>query len=158
MMRLAQAVLAFGVAACTACAPAVIQPERPAGADSLAQAGRGHLQGATDGDGRRIAAVAPDGAPAHAVVFSDGTLGIEGGCNRMGADYRIDAQGRLVVSAIRSTLMACADSALMDADTAVAGLLQGVSEWRIAESYPEQLFLEHGDGRRSQWVADRPSD
>ena len=38
---------------------------------------------------------------------------------------------------------------------AVAGLLRGTSEWRIAESYPEQLFLEHADGRRSHWVAER---
>ena len=38
---------------------------------------------------------------------------------------------------------------------AVAGLLRGTSEWRIAESYPEQLFLQHADGRRSHWVAVR---
>lgn len=75
----------------------------------------------------------------------------------MGGRYTIDANGRLVVSEIQSTLMACADGALMEADTAVAGLLQGTSEWRIAESYPEQLFLEHADGRRSHWVADRPA-
>ena len=47
------------------------------------------------------------------------------------------------------------DQALMAADSAVAGLLRGTSEWRIAESYPEQLSLEHADGRRSHWVADR---
>jgi heat shock protein HslJ len=53
--------------------------------------------------------------------------------------------------------MACADRALMDGDGAVADLLRGTSEWRIAESYPEQLFLEHADGRRSSWVAVRPA-
>ena len=43
----------------------------------------------------------------------------------------------------------------MDADAAVAGLVEGTAEWRIAESWPEQLFLDHADGRRSAWVADR---
>lgn len=53
--------------------------------------------------------------------------------------------------------MACADQAPMDADAAVSGLLQGRSEWRIAESYPEQLFLQHAEGRRSHWIAVRTS-
>ena len=73
------------------------------------------------------------------------------------ADMQSAGRGRLVVSEIHSTLMACADLALMEADAAVAGLLRGTSEWRIAESYPEQLILEHADGRRSSWVADRPA-
>jgi len=104
-----------------------------------------------------MAAVLPDGKPVHAVVFNDGSLAIEGGCNHMGGRYDIDGQGRLVVAEIHSTLMACANVALMSADSAVAGLLRGTSEWRIAESYPEQLFLEHADGRRSSWVAVRPA-
>ena len=133
------------------------QPQAPAAPDALAQVGRWKLQGATDAAGQPVAAVAPHGKPVHAIVFSDGSLGIEGGCNHMGGRYDIDAQGRLVVREIQSTLMACADQALMTADSAVAGLLQGASEWRIAESYPEQLYLDHADGRRSHWVAVRPA-
>jgi len=91
----------------------------------------------------------------HAIIFDGGSLGIENGCNHMGGRYQIDGQGRLVVPEIQTTLMACADEALMAADGTVAGLLRGTSEWRIAESYPEQLYLEHVDGRRSHWVADR---
>jgi heat shock protein HslJ len=143
--------------ACAACTPAVTQPDTPAGPDALAQVGRWTLQGATDASGRPIAAVSPDGRPVHAIVFADGSLAIEGGCNHMGGRYAIDGHGRLVVPEIQSTLMACADEARMAADSAVAGLLRGASEWRIAESYPEQLFLEHADGRRSQWVAARPA-
>jgi heat shock protein HslJ len=142
-------------AACTACVPTVTQPDTPAVPDTLAQVGRWHLQSATDAAGQPIAAVLPDGKPVHAIVFDDGRLGIENGCNHMGGRYRIDGQGRLVVPEIQTTLMACADEALMEADGAVAGLLRGTSEWRIAESYPEQLCLEHADGRRSLWVADR---
>ena len=46
----------------------------------------------------------------------------------------------------------------MAADTAVADLVSGTAEWRIAESWPEQLFLDHADGRRSHWHAVRDSD
>ncbi|MDG6347557.1 META domain-containing protein [Luteimonas sp. 8-5] len=145
------------LAAATACTPTVTQPYVPAGADALAQVGQWKLQGATNAQGQPIAAVLPNGQAKHAISFSNGTLGIHGGCNQMGGRYTIDANGRLVVSDIQSTLMACADDALMEADTVVAGLLQGTSEWRIAESYPEQLFLAHADGRRSHWVADRPA-
>ena len=147
--------LSLVLAAGTACAPTVTQPDAPAGPDALSQVERWNLQGATDAAGQPIAAVKPDGKPVYAIVFDDGSLGIEGGCNHMGGNYSIDGQGRLVVTEIHSTLMACANEALMDADSAVAGLLRGTSEWRIAESYPEQLFLEHADGRRSHWVADR---
>ena len=144
-------------AACAACTPTVMHPAAPSGPDALSQVGRWTLQGATDAQGQPIPAVRPGGVPRHAVVFNEGELAIQGGCNHMGGRYAIDGQGRLVVGDIRSTLMACADDALMAADAAVAGLLQGSSEWRIAESYPEQLFLERADGRRSSWVADRPA-
>lgn len=143
------------LAACTTGVPTDSQPGAPKGPDALAQVGRWQLQGATDGQGEPIAAALPHGKAVHAVVFADGTLAIEGGCNHMGGRYDIDARGRLVVPEIQSTLMACADEARMAADSAVAGLLQGTSEWRIAESYPEQLFLEHADGRRSHWVGAR---
>ncbi len=145
------------LAAGTACTPTVTQQGIPADPDALGQVGQWKLQGATDAQGHPIPAVRPNGQAKHAITFENGTLGIRGGCNQMGGRYTIDANGRLVVSELQSTLMACADNALMEADTAVAGLLQGTSEWRIAESYPEQLFLEHADGRRSHWVADRPA-
>jgi heat shock protein HslJ len=143
------------LAACSTGTPPATQA--PAGPDALALVGRWALHGATDADGQPIDAARPHGKALHIAVFDDGALAIEGGCNHMGGQYRIDGQGRLVVAEIRSTLMACADRALMDADAAVADLLRGTSEWRIAESYPEQLFLEHADGRRSAWVAVRPA-
>ena len=145
------------VVACTAPAPTDTPPGPPAGTDALAQVGRWKLQGAVDAQGQPIAEVLPGGRAVHALVFADGRMGIEGGCNHMGGSYRVDARGRLVVSEIQSTLMACEDQALMTADGAVAALLQGSSEWSIAESWPEQLNLRHADGRRSHWVADRPA-
>ena len=147
--------LALLLAACTTGVPTGPQTGPSAGPDALAQVGRWKLQGATDAQGNPVTAVLPGGRSVHVAVFADGDLGIEGGCNHMGGRYHLDAAGRLVVPEIQSTLMACADQALMAADSAVAGLLRGTSEWRIAESYPEQLSLEHADGRRSHWVADR---
>ena len=147
--------LSLLLAACTTGAPPTANT--PSTPDALAQVGRWKLQAATDAQGRPIAAVRPNGKAAHEAVFAEGRLAIEGGCNHMGGRYEIDHRDRLVVAEIQSTLMACADQALMEADAAVAGLLQGTSEWRIAESYPEQLFLQHADGRRSAWVAVRPA-
>jgi len=144
-------------AACTAPAPTDPPPGPPAGTDALAQVGRWHLQGATDAQGRSIAEALPGGKAVHALVFADGRLGIEGGCNHIGGRYRIDARGRLLVSEMQSTLMACEDAALMRADGAVSALLEGSADWAIAESWPEQLTLRHDDGRRSHWVADRPA-
>lgn len=143
------------LAACTTGTPPDTQTHTSP--DALAQVGRWELQGATDAQGQPITAVRPNGKAVHVAVLADGALAIEGGCNHMSGRYDIDGHGRLVVPEIQSTLMACADQALMDADTAVAGLLRGTSEWRIAESYPEQLFLQHSDGRRSHWVAVRPA-
>lgn len=149
--------LPLSMAACTAPAPTDTSPGPPAGTDALAQVGRWKLQGAVDGQGRPIADVLPGGRAVHTLAFADGRLGIEGGCNHIGGRYRIDARGRLVVSEMQSTLMACEDEALMRADGAVSALLEGSADWTIAESWPEQLTLRHDDGRRSQWAADRPA-
>ncbi|MDH5823690.1 META domain-containing protein [Luteimonas sp. RD2P54] len=142
-----------------ACTGGMSPDAAPAGAapDPLAQIGRWALQGATDPGGRPIAAVLPGGRAVHALVFDGERVAVQGGCNHVGGRYRIEAGGRLRVLDMQSTLMACSDQALMDADAAVAGLLEGEATWRIAESYPEQLRLEHADGRSSRWVAERPA-
>ena len=150
-------VLPVLLAACTAPAPADTRPATPAGTDALAQVGRWNLQGAVDAQGQSIADVLPGGKAVHVLVFANGRLAIEGGCNHIGGRYRVDGDGKLVVSEMQSTLMACEDAALMRADGAVAALLEGSAEWIIAESWPEQLSLRHDDGRRSHWVADRPA-
>lgn len=149
--------LSLSMAACTAPVPADIPPGTPAGTDALAQVGRWNLQGAVDTRGRAIADVLPGGRAVHALVFADGRVRVEGGCNHIGGRYRVDARGRLLVSDMASTLMACEDTARMRADAAVSALLEGSAAWSIAESWPEQLLLRHDDGRRSHWVADRPA-
>ncbi|NZA27131.1 META domain-containing protein [Luteimonas sp. SJ-92] len=141
-----------------ACSGAMAPDPGPtdAAADPLAQVGRWSLQGATDARGQPIAEVLPGGRALHALAFGGGRVAIEHGCNHIGGSYRIESGGWLRVGEMESTLMACEDQALMAADAAVAGLLEGRAQWRIAESYPERLVLEHDDGRSSRWVADRP--
>lgn len=157
MSRVAALLGPLLLAACAAGVPPDLQPPVASrGPDPLAQVGTWRLQGATDQRGARMDAAFPHGRAVHGLVFEDGRVGITGGCNHMGADYGFDAQGRLVVGAVQSTAMACEDQALMAADAAVADLVAGAAEWRIAESWPEQLFLDHADGRRSTWVAARP--
>lgn len=145
------------LAACHAGTPTDRQPQSPAGSDALAQVGRWKLQSATDAQGRPIAAAVPRGKGVHALVFAEGRLAIEGGCNHIGGSYRFDASGRLVVSDMQSTLRACVDEQLMAADSAVSALMEGSAAWSIAESYPEQLSLDHSGGGRSSWVAVRPA-
>ena len=151
--------LVVALAACTASAPPTSPPSAaPAGPDALAQVGRWTLDGATDASGQRLDADFPNGRALHGLAFADGRLQVTGGCNAIAGDYHVDAAGRLVVGVLGSTRRACADPALMAADTAVADLVSGTAEWRIAESWPEQLFLDHADGRRSHWHAVRDSD
>lgn len=156
MKTVSGCLLSLLLAACAAVGPGA-DPQAPASQDPLAQVGRWTLQAAADAQGRPLAEALPHGKAVHSLVFAGGAVAIEGGCNHMGGRYRIDARGRLVVVEIQSTLMACQDQALMAADGVVAGLLQGASQWRIMESYPEQLRMDHVDGGSSYWVADRPA-
>lgn len=141
-----------------ACAGGMGPDPTSPGADPnpLTQVGRWALQGARDADGQPVAAVLPGGRAVHALVFEGDRVAVEGGCNHIGGHYRIERDGRLRVLEMQSTLMACQDQALMAADTAISNLLEGVAQWRIAESYPEQLTLDHANGRSSHWVAVRP--
>jgi heat shock protein HslJ len=126
--------------------------------DALAQVGRWTLQGATGADGTAVLTLAPHGTPVHAIAFDGGRIAVLGGCNQIGGAYRLSEDGALVIDAMMSTKRACQDTARMQADAAVTALLEGQASWRIAESWPEQLFMDHDDGSRSHWVADRAGD
>lgn len=146
-------VLALLLSACASPPPAPAAGQ----VDALAQVGRWTLQDATRSDGRPLAELSPNGAPVHSIDFADARLTVHGGCNHIGGGYSYDADGALVIGPMQSTLMACEDTARMDADRALAGLLEGSATFRIAEIWPEQLTMDHDDGSRSQWVADRPA-
>jgi len=163
-MNTAHFALPLLLAGCTSAVPPIASPAdaspaAPAAADDpLAQVGRWRLGAAIGPDNRPLSDALPQGKPVHVLVFHEkGQLGIEGGCNSIGGPYRIDVHGRLVIGPIVSTQRACADQARMAADAALMDLLQGHADWAIAESYPEQLHLDHANGSESRWTAVRPA-
>ena len=89
------------------------------------------LTAATGARGQRI-----DGLPAAAgrpIVFhfAEGRLNIEGGCNRSFGGYQIEPDGRLRVSRMASTMMAC-EPAAMKADEALSELLAEPAKIELA--------------------------
>jgi len=80
------------------------------------------LDAASTANGQRIDAL-PAGAGRPIVFnFAEGRVNIEGGCNRIFGGYQIDADGRLRVDRMASTMMAC-EPAAMKADAALSELL-----------------------------------
>lgn len=106
---------------------------------------RWRLESATDAQGRRIDALFPAADRALTLSFADDRVGVEGGCNRMGGAYTLDAQGRLRVARMNATMMACAPP-LMAADAAISERLAGPLDARIEESAPPRLRLVAASG------------
>lgn len=160
--------LVLALAACTppetgtgttkpAAEPAVAEPAAasdatPIDAATLA-AQYWHLDTATDASGQRIDALFPSPGQPLTLTFEDGRLGVSGGCNRIGGDYRIDAQGRLQAGKLVSTMMACED-ALMQADRAIMALLEQPLAARIDHGEPARLILQAADGATSAWIGE----
>src|SRR5690606_35232218 len=65
-----------------------------------------HLEAATDAEGQRIDALFPSDDRPLMLEFKDRNVGVSGGCNRIGGSYEVDAQGRLQVGRLNSTMMA----------------------------------------------------
>lgn len=132
MMRLP--VLLLATACATACsappttpAPAPSPNGTPATGTSLAaqlSARHWHLHDARTAAGQAITALKDKpGAPLQ-LDFGDGRINVRGGCNAMGRAYRIE-RDRIEVGDFQSTLMACADRRLMDADAEAGKRLHG---------------------------------
>ncbi len=80
------------------------------------------LQSGSEASGQPIAGLMVPGQPF--VLRFDGTrLAVNGGCNSMSGGWQIDAQGRLVVGRLASTMKGC-EPALMQADRALAAVLE----------------------------------
>jgi heat shock protein HslJ len=95
----------------------------PAAADMqrTLESHRWTLAATTDASGQPIAGLPVAG---RAIVFSfaDGRLAFEGGCNRSFGGYSIEADGRLKVGRMASTMMAC-EPAAMKIDATLSDLL-----------------------------------
>lgn len=118
---------------------------------------RWKLESAVDAQGKRIDALFPGGDRALTLSVEGGRVGVSGGCNRIGGSYETDAQGKLKVGRLQSTMMAC-DEPLMKADQAVNDLLAGPLEARVEESAPPRLQLVAENGERSTWIGEATAE
>lgn len=106
-------------------------------------------------DGRAFALVDVTGIPALAdaplrLEFTDGNVGVSGGCNLIGGAYDLDGE-TLVVETMMQTEMACEQSR-MDQDTAIIELLQSRPTIEVDDSV---LTVVNGD-RVTTWDAVPP--
>jgi heat shock protein HslJ len=118
----------------------LVAPMAGAGVQRTLESHRWTLTAATGAQGQRI-----DGLPAGAgrpIVFNfaEGRLNIEGGCNRIFGSYQIDADGRLTVGRMASTMIAC-EPAAMKADTALSELLAEPAKIELAPGAEPALRL-----------------
>ena len=80
---------------------------------------------------------------APTLEFQTDTLGGNAGCNNYGGDYR--TQGEMIqVSALRSTLMACADEKAMAQESAYLDALQNARMFEVRDNV---LKITYGDGK-----------
>lgn len=123
-------------------APAAQHGLEHAGAQSKQPAPATHpLHG--DWQVRRIRAAAP-AAPLTVSIRADGRLTVRGGCNGLSVNYRISGR-RLHLSHAMSTLMACPDESLMQADDQIDRALRQTAGYRISG---KTLWLLDKRGRR----------
>ena len=166
--RLLLLLLPLAGAACTPTdKPAPVEPvsttEPPVQSEPTADAGaalagyRWKLESATDAQGKRIDALFPGSDRALTLSFEAGKVGVSGGCNRIGGSYETDAQGKLKIGSLQSTLMAC-DEPLMKADKAVSDLLAKPLEARVEESAPPRLRLVAEGGEQSLWAGEATAE
>jgi hypothetical protein len=87
-----------------------------------------------------LLAVAPAAGRAFVFGFSGSRVLVEGGCNTMRGGYNIDADGRLGIGRMASTMMAC-EPALMQADAALAKLLTDPLRVALTPGTQPQLRL-----------------
>lgn len=142
--RLPLVALALSIAACA-------QKTPPAGTAApelgpTLTAYHWQLDSALDGGGEPIPDLFPGPANRLGLEFVDGQLGVSGGCNRIGASYRLVGTSQLEVGASRSTMMACPPP-LEAADKAIADLLTGTLQAELGgESGAPRLRLIAADG------------
>jgi heat shock protein HslJ len=130
--------------------PAASAPAQPAavpavdtGAQLAAYAWR--IESATDSAGRSIAAFFPADHPLG-IAFGDSRVGVIGGCNRMGAAYRLLDAAKMEVSPGLSTMMACPPP-LAKADAAFAQFLRGALRVAVeGDAGAPRLRLAAADG------------
>lgn len=156
--------LPLALAACNPTAPsepasptAVSVPVDAAHTDELLGAHHWLLQTATDGNDESIQALFANSDAPLQLDFSDGRLGVSGGCNRQGGNYRLE-DNRLTVGPLAQTMMACVDSALMAQDAAIAALLEDGLELHLIDGDTAVLTLTTADGSTLVFAGEPTAD
>ena len=136
--------LSLGLSACAGTpAPA---PDAPS-SSALTSQGAWRLSTASAADG---AALLPAGSD-YRLQFSDHTLNVLGGCNRMSGRYALSA-GTLRIGVLASTRMACPEPA-MQHDATITRLLEQPLSMSLMEIHPEQLRLKTPAGDTLSFTA-----
>ncbi|KQZ59213.1 hypothetical protein ASD53_06470 [Lysobacter sp. Root559] len=154
MKMLAPALLSLALAACASnTAPEATGAGRDvdAGTASAAlslDAYHWRLTDATDSSGKPIAALVPDPKRPLQLDFDRGRVSVSGGCNRASGSYTRDAKA-LSFGDMAQTLMACADTRLMELDQAIGERLRGSLPARIeGGADAPRLLLTAANGDR----------
>ena len=105
------------------------------------------LESAADAAGQAIASLFPGPKNVLGLEFTEGQLGVTGGCNRIGAGYQLVDGSKLQLGPARSTMMGC-PAPLADADTAIASFLSGTLQAELSgDAGSPALRLAAADGR-----------
>jgi putative lipoprotein len=82
------------------------------------------------------------------IQFEDGQVSGNGGCNSFGGEYRVNGD-KLKLEKLMSTLMACADPAMMEQETI---FMQALGEAQRFEIMDGQLQIFGSDGEALTFV------
>jgi heat shock protein HslJ/uncharacterized lipoprotein NlpE involved in copper resistance len=119
--------------------------EVPLGTAEMLANHRWTVVDARDPDNQRIAALFPAADRPFRISFAGGSLHADGGCNGLRAGYTLDTAGVLSLVGGASTMMAC-DASLMEADAALARVLQSPLRTAIVGGLEPALALRASEG------------
>jgi hypothetical protein len=104
------------------------------------------LSRAVDAGGGRIDALFVSAERPVQLDFTEGRLVVGNTCNRLSGGFSVDGT-RIEIGRLASTMMACADEALMALDREIGGRLEGGVSFatRVGDAVPE-LILTSGAG------------
>lgn len=135
--------LAVWFTACGAAPPATRPPASIEAAELSDSVWR--LRSAANVSGQAIAPLSRKPGEPFRLAFSDGQVSVRNGCNQMGGSYRLHGQ-ELRIANFTTTLMACEDPRLMEADAALAERLNAPAKIAITLGQPRVLTLTSANG------------
>lgn len=127
---------------------------QPGGVYAVLLAHTWKLESARDNDGRHLSALFPSPTKPVKLSFTNGRIGITGGCNSRGGSFQINSADQLEVGQMISTMMAC-EAPLMAADKAITAALAKPADVRIDKGTPPRMTLLTTTGDTLVFVGER---